>query len=177
MLNHLPRPLWWRYRLRGRWLPARPTAGSAGRRAVGGQTAGLAGRPAGVADAAAVKNQGVVEEGPAVYREQRLEIPLHLVRVVVAAELQPAGEAADVGVDRDPGPAEGIAGHDISRLAADAGQGEQGVEVVGHLAAVAVHQLLGGRDDVLALVRNRPIVLINGSIRLAVAWARRQASG
>ena len=97
-------------------LPARPTAGSAGRRAVGRQTAGFAGRPAGVADAAAVENQGVVEEGPAIYREQRLEIPLHLVGVVVAAELQPAGEAADVGVDRDPGPAEDIAGHDVGRM-------------------------------------------------------------
>ena len=32
-----------------------------------------------------------------------------------------------------------------------AGQGEQGVEVVWHLAAVAVHQLLGGRDDVFGL--------------------------
>jgi hypothetical protein len=81
----------------------------------------LAGRAAGMADAAAVENQSVVEKGPALLREQGLEITFHLVGIVMPGELQPPGEPADMGVDRDARPAEGIAGDDVCRLAAHAG--------------------------------------------------------
>ena len=109
-----------------------------------------------MADTAAVEDQRVMEKGPAFLWEQGLEVPFHLIRVVVAAELQPAGEAADVGIDGDAGPAEGVAGHDVGRLAAHAWEGEQGVEVVGHVTAVTLNESLGGRNDVLGLGAKEP---------------------
>src|SRR6056297_3732476 len=84
-----------------------------GGRTVGRQHAGVARRRARVTDAASVQDQGVVEEDPAVHREQRLEIALDLVRSLVTAEPQAAGQAADVRVDRDPGSAERVRGHDV----------------------------------------------------------------
>jgi hypothetical protein len=56
-----------------------------------------------------------------------------------------------MGVDGDGGPAEGGVEHHVGGLAADAGQGLEGLAVLRHLAAVALQQDGAGLDDVLGL--------------------------
>ena len=65
------------------------------------------------------------------------QVCARFARVLVGRQAQPVGQPLDVGVDDDArGDAEGGAQHDVGRLAADAGQGGQCVEVAGDLAVV-----------------------------------------
>ena len=64
-------------------------------------------------------------------RQQRLEIALDLVRVVVHREAETVREAANVRVDEDRRLAECGSEHDVGGLAADAGKGMERVHGLG----------------------------------------------
>ena len=69
------------------------------------------------------------------------QIRFDLVGIGVARKTQALRKPHHVGVDADGLFAEGIAENDIGGLAADAGQTDQVIEIVGDLAAKALDQL------------------------------------
>ena len=98
------------------------------RRAPAGHGAGAARGLAGVAAAPAVPDQVVAEHHPVLLGEQRADRVLRLDRVGLLGPAEAAAEPAEVGVDGDPGDAEGVAEHDVGGLAAHARQGDELVE-------------------------------------------------
>jgi acetyl esterase/lipase len=135
-----------------RWLSRHRIALWFSRWTEGGEIAGVAVGATGVADAAAVQDQRVVEEGPPLLWKEFFEVLLDFVGILVPAELQPAGEPADMGIDGDGGPAEGVARDHVGGLTADSRQGEQSIVVFGHFTPVEVHDPLSRRHDVLGFV-------------------------
>ena len=106
---------------RGPGLPALP-------RAHGEQRADAAGRPARVADLAAVEDEEVGRPRPALAGDERHELRLDLQRVVALGEAEAVRHAEDVGVHGDAlVDAEGVAEDHVRGLAADAGQGDERV--------------------------------------------------
>ena len=83
-----------------------------------GQPAGAAGRLLGVADPPAVEDHAVAEVGPLLLRHQLGDLGLDLDRVLLRGPAEPADQPAEVGVDGQPGDAEGVAEDDVGRLAA-----------------------------------------------------------
>src|SRR5215211_5604961 len=58
-------------------------------------------RLAGLAGLAPVQDQGVREDGPVFFWHDLHEVLLYLYGVLVPGEAEPAGDAADVGIDDD----------------------------------------------------------------------------
>src|SRR6266852_502201 len=83
----------------------------------------------------AVQDEPETQRPPFRGRHQPPHLVLDLHRIGRGREAQPAEEPADVGVDRQPGRVEGDAAHDVARLAADAGEGDEVVERARHLPA------------------------------------------
>ncbi len=99
-----------------------------------------AGRPAGVADPAAVPDHALREVRPVPARDERGHLGLDLHRVGVGRPVKPAGQPPEVGVHGDAGDAEGVAEHHVGGLAADAGQGDQILQPARDLAAEPIAQ-------------------------------------
>ena len=98
-------------------------------------------------------DQKGVEQPPLPAGEELHQVPLDLLRVVLPAQPQFLGEAADVGVHGDPrGHAEGVVEDDVRGLAGHAGEGEEILHRLGDLPAVGLLDPPGGADDVLRLV-------------------------
>ena len=93
------------------------------------------------------------EVDPLLLRQQSHEVLFDLLGIVVRGEAQAATEPADVGVDHDASrQAEGGSQHDVGGLASHAGQGVQGVQVLGDFADMVIEQGLRGGLDVLGFV-------------------------
>ena len=95
---------------------------------------------------------------PLLLRDVLHEPLLHGQRRGARRELQPVGDAEDVRIDRDGRMVEGHTHDDIGRLAPDARQPLQGLEIVRHLAAEFRAEHLAGREDVLRLIAEESAV-------------------
>src|SRR5205823_6280683 len=76
---------------------------------------------------------------------------LDLVRIGLPGPTQPAGEAAEVRVDGQPGDAERVAEHHVRRLPAHSGQRVQVLHAARYLAPVPVTQRLPEPDQAARL--------------------------
>src|SRR5664280_3548074 len=76
----------------------RPRWSHAGPRAKRGEPAAVAGRRAGVADAASMEDEAVPERDPARGGEQRREVALDPLGVVLGGQAEASRQAGDVGV-------------------------------------------------------------------------------
>jgi hypothetical protein len=95
---------------------------------------------AGDAHVAAVEDQPVVGVAQVFLGDAAQQALLDFDDVLAGGEAGAVGEAEDVGVDGHRRFAEDGVEHHVGGLAADAGQGFEGVAVVGHFAAVALEQ-------------------------------------
>ena len=91
--------------------------------------AALAARPPRVADAAAVPDQQVREASPVVARHELHQVALDLHRILLPREAEPLRQPADVRVDDDALRVAALGRDDVRRLARDARQPQQRVEV------------------------------------------------
>src|SRR5690606_24188169 len=98
---------------------------------------------AGGAHAPPVEYQGMVHVDPLLAGEQPLRVAFYFCRVVGTAEAQAVGKPQDVSVDGNSRPVVDRSEYDVGGLAADAGQFQQRVEVVRHLAVVPFDQRPG----------------------------------
>lgn len=84
--------------------------------------------------------------------EQRAQDGFDLLLVGFVMKSEAAGDADAVGVDHDrAGHPEDVAHDEVGCFSADAGQGGQLVESMGHFAVVALAEDARHRDDVLRL--------------------------
>src|SRR5215470_1329872 len=104
--------------------------------------AGGAGRLAGEAGATPVNDEEMGRLGPARLGQERGEIIVNLLGIFRPGEPEPLAHACHVRVHGDGGDAEGVAEHDVGRLAPHAGKRDELLEGAGHSAAVALHQRL-----------------------------------
>ena len=105
------------------------------------------------ADLPAVGNHAVRKVDPLAPRQLGDQVALDLHRVGVPGHAQPLAQPTDVRVDHDARrEAEGRAQHDVGRLAADAGQLDERVQVARHLAVMLFDQLLAAAGNALGLV-------------------------
>ena len=116
-----------------------------------GEAAGGAFGGAGGAGVAAVEDEPVVGAGAKVDGDVPLEILLDRERGLAVGEAETVGDAEDVGVDGDDGLVVDDGGDDVGGLAADAGQGHEGVDVSGNLSAEVGQEFLGHGDEVVGL--------------------------
>ena len=88
------------------------------------------------------------------------QIALDLHRVGVPRQAQPLAEPGDVRIDdHAAGNAERRAQHHVGRLAPDARQLHQRVQVLGHLAADALRPAVAQQPVMLlALLRKKPVL-------------------
>src|SRR5207244_3901947 len=99
------------------------------------------------------KDEEVREQRPMVPGEERHQVLLDLLRVVVPGEPEQAAQAADVGIHRDPlVDAIDVAQDDVRGLAPDTGQRAELVHRPRYLAAVVRHQYLRHPDQALRLI-------------------------
>ena len=68
------------------------------------------------------------------------DLVLDLDRVLLLGPAEAAREAAEVRVDGDAGDVEGVAEHDVRRLAADPGQRHEVLQTRRHLAVEALDE-------------------------------------
>ena len=131
------------------------TSGSTGPSPNEGQSrahpARAAGGLAGVADPAAVKDQPVAHDRPLLARDQRGQVGLDLDRILLLGQLHAPRQPAHVGVHGDARDAERMAEDDVGRLAPDARQLDQIVELAGHLTAVTLRERGPQTDQRLGL--------------------------
>ena len=103
---------------------------------------------AGGAAAAAVPDEEMGKEGPVLLGDDFDECLLDFDGIVLAGETQPAGEAADMGVDDDAlGEVEGIAEDDVGGLSAHAGELVEMFHGPRNFAAVVFDQGGGAAAD------------------------------
>ena len=123
--------------------------------------------------------------GPLRRREESHEIGFDLVGHRLLGPAEAPGESADMGVDRDPGDTEGIAQHDVRRLAADSRQSNQLIERGRHLATVTLADGLGESLDARGLRaieadrldQRLQLRTVSGGVGLGVGVAREEGRG
>ncbi len=86
----------------------------------------------------------MAEHRPLGPRQEFGDHGLHLDRLLERRPTEPAHQAAEVRVHRQPRHTEGVAEHDVRRLAAEARQGEELGKASRNLATVPLHQ--GGTE-------------------------------
>ena len=123
----------------------------AGRRADGRKHTLVASRPAGVAHPPPVLDEPQREPAPLLRRHQRVQVVLDGDRIGLAREAKPARQPSDVGVDRQPGKIECHRTHDVARLATDARQRHQVVEIARDLAVEAFFDRLRHAEQAAGL--------------------------
>lgn len=106
---------------------------------------------AGLADFAAVVDDLEVEAGPVGGIVEFLQVGLGLGHVLALGQFPALGETVDMSVDREGGLAKSLDFDDRGGLVADTGEGFEGCQVVGHLAAVFLEEDLGEAVDGLCL--------------------------
>ena len=98
-----------------------------------------------------MQDEHVRRHNPAIRRQGRAELGLHLLGRRSLRDAEPVGDAEDMAVDREAGHAERMAKDDVGRLAPDAGKGSQSGHGGGHLAVVLGHERLRKALDGLRL--------------------------
>lgn len=93
-----------------------------------------------MADPAAVEDDPVREHRPLALREDRTDLRLDLLRVLLLGQLPAAHQSTEMGVHRDPRHTERIAEDHVGGLAAHSGQLHQVLDPAGHLPAEVVPQ-------------------------------------
>ena len=84
--------------------------------------------------------------------QRRAQLRLDLLGRRRLGDADPVGDPQHMPIDRQAGHAQGVAEHDVRRLAADAGQRRQRVHVGRHLAAVRAEQGLRHAQEHLGLL-------------------------
>src|SRR5207237_2412072 len=102
--------------------------------------AALAGGAPCAADAAAVPDQQVRETRPVLARDEPHQVALDLDRVLLLREAEALRETPHMRVDDDPLRVTALGRDDVRRLACNAGQAKERVEVLRHLTAVVLDQ-------------------------------------
>lgn len=99
---------------------------------------------AGFADASAVEDQEVREDGPVSFRDDFQQVFLYLLGVFVCREAEPVREPPDVGIHNDSFIyAESVPEDDVGGLASDAGEGGEFRHGSGDLAVVVLDEGAG----------------------------------
>jgi hypothetical protein len=102
-------------------------------------------------------DQEMTEEDPFSPGQVFHQLPLDLVRLRLPREAEPSGDPLDMGVhDNAFGLTERDSQHDVGCLSSDSRQPEQGLHVLGNLAAVFAVDDRGGLPDVFRLVAKEP---------------------
>src|SRR5262245_15717064 len=104
--------------------------------------AGGAGRLAGKAGTTSVDDEEMRRLGPAGPGQERAEIVVNLLGVFRPGEPEPLAHPCHVSIHGDGGNVEGVAEHDVGRLAPDAGKRDELLEGAGDSAAVTLRQRL-----------------------------------
>ena len=94
-----------------------------------------------------MEDQHVAEHRPVLAGEERPDLVLDGDRVRLLGPAQPAGDAPEVGVDRDPRDTEGVAEDDVGGLATDARQLDEVLEAARDLSPVVRDEGLPETDD------------------------------
>src|SRR5438552_9067813 len=105
--------------------------------------AGAAPRRQRPADGLAERHQDRIETPPLARRQRGAQRHLRRRRGTRRDVAPAVRDAVDVGIDADPGEAEGLGDYQVGRLPPYAGQGEERVEVGRHATSVAVEQRAG----------------------------------
>ena len=107
----------------------------------------------GRAAAASVLDHAMAQRDPLAFRQLSHQVAFDFFGVFFPGQAEPSTEPADVRVDHDArGDAERCAQHHIGGFSADAGQFDQLVELLRHLAVVAFEQRLAAVLDVFGLI-------------------------
>ena len=88
----------------------------------------------------AVQNQHIRRARPASLRHRRAQLLFDDFRIVGRRDPETVGNTQHVAIDWQAGDAEGVAEHDVCRLAPDPGQLDERVHVGRHAAAVPLNQ-------------------------------------
>src|SRR5215471_10662216 len=100
-------------------------------------------RGEGAADVLAEGDEQVVVADPVAARELPAQGELGALGRAGPDEAKTVTDPVDVGVDADAGLPEAHGDHEVGRLPPDAGQGEEGIEIVRHLPSEPLEQLPG----------------------------------
>ena len=103
-----------------------------------------------------MQNQFVAEINPMILGHKLHQLVLNLHRIVLLGQAEPQTQSPDMCIDHDTaGDAKAGAEDDVGRLAADAGEFDEGVEIARDLAAVVRDDSRAGGFDVLGFVAKK----------------------
>src|SRR5262249_50931465 len=108
------------------------------------------------ADASSVQDHPQREASALLPRDEHVQVALRLYRVRLARELEAPGQPADVGVDREAGQVEADRAHDVARLAADARQLDEVLQLRGNLAVEVLFDGASHADQAARLRAEEP---------------------
>jgi hypothetical protein len=108
------------------------------------------------ADGPTVRLEKVAETDHYLVGDQRIQVKLNLVRIVLDCESQALSEAGYMGIHADSRLVKGVAPQDIGSLSPHAWQGHKILESLWNLATEPVAEHLTTRPDGLGLVPVKP---------------------